>query len=746
MKWAGLSVMGTRAYVILITGGLVCAFLAITLLPTSASAISNIGPDKNEFSNNARYALQHGSQLVIDKITVPVYYPTMPTQPVTVTASGFDFEGRTGTRRASVSFNGGPYVQSDTTFNLSASSFSKVPGTNYYASIVTSNINDSSVDRLVNYRLSVPSPGLIGYLATSGSSFGIANQSRCSSMSCGVYYDYSIPFAPPCTESPNKRVSAVIYDGDNGNPGVQPTDFNVQIYDVTSAQYISATRSGSEGDGGTAYYTFTVQPSHRYQFKVNNVFTNNVLQFSLPYDSINYTTDCGEYNLTPNVSVNRGSGEPGGVVSVTPSVLNEGFGPSVDTKWRISTMAFASDDSIPDAENSTSEPCTYFISKGSFDCRVESGNEGVGSFSSAVDARFTKKSGDDWGVKNLEIGDFSAGTRLCYVLSVQARSSKSVEWANSAPKCLIIGKTPKAQIWGGDLVVGRYFIGQTPSGVSSSVTTSVSMKTAGGEKHAFGSWIEYGIFSTGSITGTASESAFSGPSGMLISNPNSACPYSSLSFTNVDPNSANCNDIGNYSLSGSIPDVSSSFPINSSTSRLSVTPASNNITGLSGVYTADGDINITSGGDIPKGHWIVINAPGRTVTVNSNITYTSETLSKLSDIPQVLIIAKDISIAGNVTRVDAWLVASDKVNTCSSVSDTANLSIDICNNPLVVNGPVMADKLFLRRTAGSGIGASSGDPAEIFNLRADAYLWAAERSMSLGRAETVYYTELPPRF
>jgi hypothetical protein len=58
----------------------------------------------------------------------------------------------------------------------------------------------------------------------------------------------------------------------------------------------------------------------------------------------------------------------------------------------------------------------------------------------------------------------------------------------------------------------------------------------------------------------------------------------------------------------------------------------------------------------------------------------------------------------------------------------------------------MATKLYLQRTAGSGVGVSSGDPAEVFNLRPDAYLWAMVHASASGKIQTVYATELPPRF
>lgn len=755
-KWVGHSVTTVKTYIFTVVAGMICAIAGTVIFFTTASAISSTGPDSNEFANNARYALQHGSQLVIDQITVPVYYPYDPGS-ITVTASDFDFEGRgAGNGRASVSFNGTAYTKGPIkTFTLG--SFQKDQLTGYYVANIVAQINTNvTTDRLVNYRLNVPNPGLIGYLASSGSHFGIANQSRCSSMKCGIYYNYSIPFATPCSITTNRTVAAAIYDGDNGNPGVQPTNFWVRVYDETSGSFITHTLSGSEGNGGTASYRFIVQPGHKYQFRVYNVFTNNVLQFALPYDSINYVNNCKDYNLTPTLSVNRTIGESGGNVNVTPSVSNVGYGPSIDTKWQISTIAFAPGVGIPVATQNSVEPCTYFRSKLALNCEVEPGNSGIGSFSSAANAVFTKKSGDNWGVKSLEMGDYPAGTRLCYALSLQARSYTSTEWTHSNLRCVILGKTPKVQVWGGDLMVGRSFSGNN-SAVSSQVVTSTSTKTLGGVSKTFGSWIEYGIFATGSISGAASKAGFAGPDGMANA---TVCAYSVLSFSNSNGNSCSNSSpkLGNYSTSQPIPSVSGSF--SQSGSAITVNHLiPNDLLVSSGMYvgTRNGDLRLDGGMLAPRKS-VIIKVSG-TVTIAGNLIYNNDNggagYKDITELPQLVIIANKIVINSGVTNVDAWLIADGKdgiIETCDTGSPSFNLTgnnrltINKCNNQLTVNGPVMAKQLWLRRTAGSGTGASSGDPAEVFNLRADAYLWSAARSIDLGRAQTVYSTELPPRF
>ncbi|MGE5327851.1 MAG: hypothetical protein ACM3KH_00800 [Thiobacillus sp.] len=336
--------------------------------------------------------------------------------------------------------------------------------------------------------------------------------------------------------------------------------------------------------------------------------------------------------------------------------------------------------------------------------------------------------------------DYTPGTRICFTLSIQPYSSSNTGTKTSSKPCVVITKKPKVQIWGGDLWVGRQF-----SGVSGGLAgTQTSQSEKGG--NTFGSWVEYGIFATGEIDGTGSGSAFAGSGLASVA---SSCDYSTLSFANVPAGGTSCtgadNSIGNFSNSNSIPDISALYPVSGSTPAIS---GPVNIATLSErLYRATNDISL-SAGVIPTGRTIIINASGRTVTITGDITYTNALLHGIRDIPQVVIIADKIVINSGVTNVDAWLIARNnsgtgEIDTCDQ---TTALTVNICNQRLTINGPVMTQKLVLARTAGSGTGNASGDPAEILNLRADAYLWALGQASNSGKIRTVYSLELPPRF
>ena len=172
-----------------------------------------------------------------------------------------------------------------------------------------------------------------------------------------------------------------------------------------------------------------------------------------------------------------------------------------------------------------------------------------------------------------------------------------------------------------------------------------------------------------------------------------------------------------------------------------------------------------------------------------------------SQLPQILIFAKNVKISEDVTRIDAWLIVDEgEINTCdgfrpnsydgtrafyattsgnypdnrvvSSNAPNADLSTNRakCYKTLVVNGPIFASSLKLYRTAGNyhgagsyadydvrgrSIGGTGGDddptkgsiaPAEIFNLRADAYIWAYNQAERYSEAVVTYTRELAPRY
>src|SRR5680860_589372 len=451
---------------------------------------------------------------------------------------------------------------------------------------------------------------------------------------------------------------------------------------------------------------------------------------------------CYDYSLTANVSSNYAAVEADALVSVGASIGSATYTGRYHThsrnaQWQLVKLIIQPNSPVPSLSNSNSwsDPCGRLSPYGSCSS-IASGSTIVGTsvWSSAPVSQ--------------TIGDYPAGTKVCFALGVQPRAAWHLnhidnQWNHSAfsllGSCIIVVKKPKVQVWGGDLSTGGL------------VATSTSVKSLDGAQRTFGSWVEYGIFATGSITGTASGSAFAGP-GLPDS---TVCKYSTLSFANADSSACGTNtNKGYYTTSGLIANVVASFPGAGETILVDTITTNDLFAGGTYVGTRTGNLTLNTS-EIAPGKSIILKVSG-TVTIAGNQTYSNGPYTDISQLPQLIIIANKIIINSNVTRVDAWLIADGAdgiLETCNTGSSTfelngdQRLTINKCKEQLTVNGPAMAKQLWLRRTYGSGVGPDlgtgavySGTPAEIFNLRADAYLWSAARASISGHIQTVYST------
>jgi hypothetical protein len=434
------------------------------------------------------------------------------------------------------------------------------------------------------------------------------------------------------------------------------------------------------------------------------------------------------FDLTPTTSVNPTIGESGGAATVTSTVTNGGTTASSNVNWQVTTFTLNPSDTIPAAgtSNSSVSPQAYYGHG------ATKASSGTGVFQKNV------TSPNPIPDLNTTIGDYPVGTKLCYALSVQPYNGTTTDWRHGLPSCITIAKRPKVQVLGGDLIVGQT--------AASNIVANPTVKVVNGVSETFGSWGEYGVVASGTVTGFASGAGYAG--GQTSS---AFCDVSLLTFTNAGtgPSCSASAPKGGYSNVTVLPDISSRLIARTS---LGNNPTVNVGSTATGAYSATGNVTV-NGGTIGAGKWVVINAPTATVTIKGNIIYDpAATLHTVADIPQVVIIANNINIDAGVGQVDAWLIATGatgNLNTCSQVTDPTipgQLNAGTCNQVLTVNGPVIARHLFLYRTAGAGTGAASGDPAEVFNLRPDAYLWATSYLTNSGRLQTVTTKELPPRF
>lgn len=430
------------------------------------------------------------------------------------------------------------------------------------------------------------------------------------------------------------------------------------------------------------------------------------------------------FNLTPTVTGSPSVSEAQSTVNVAPTVTNSpANATSASAAWRLVQFTVPAGQAVPGASTNGTNPNTYY---------------GYGASTVTEGSRTFPRGATSVGAGNRTLPDAEVNSRVCFALSVRPVTQASGNWRHSTPFCITIAKKPKLQVIGGDTLVGRGSI--SPS----TIVTSTSQKVISGVPETFGSWGEYAVSATGVITGMASGAGYSGGAPGV-----NFCTVSYLTFGNAGTSTCQQNTPkGTFNAGTAMPNFSAWFGNGQPLGNVANVDVASGAR-PSGVYSTNRSISVNASSAVSN-RWIVINAPGQTVTITGDITYASGAITSVSQIPQVVIIANRINISESVNRVDAWLVATGvngTLNTCSQITNPATqLFSNRCSNQLTVNGPVSARQLLLYRTAGAGTGANAGDPAEVFNLRPDAYMWAMNYQADSARVQTVYTQELPPRF
>ena len=507
-------------------------------------------------------------------------------------------------------------------------------------------------------------------------------------------------------------------DGRNTLSGTNPlSDTNFDNIDIM--------RTNDYGIGYECYYgnIITITDSSGNVYNINKDCGN-------PFGRMD-TIEASNFELKPTITVSPSSGEYGAVISIDAAVNNDSTvskTASNSTKWSIRRVIISPTGSIKSSDVNDQSAETYF---GGNEVVNSAANHSSGqSFSLGVTSLSSE-------IPEQRVPDEPVGTRICYTLSVDPYRHDSTKYSHAmSSSCLVVSKRPKVQVIGGDLLVGRVMEG------ASAISTRVVTGTTANPSGVFGSWSEYGVVATGPVTGMASGAGYVGGAGG---------PYNLLTFTNVPTVSSCSGMVGCYTFKSNIlPNVSQLFPVNASTPFIASGSLDASPQGIYGVSGSALNINTSS----ISGKWMVINAPNADVTISGNITYDNGPLTSFGQIPQLIIIARNITIADAVTQVDSWLISPGKVNagtvtngvirTCQTPA--ASITAGVCNTKLQVNGPVVANRLIMLRTAGSGPGKDAGDPAEVFNTRPDAYLWALNHLQNNGRITSVETKELPPRY
>lgn len=399
-------------------------------------------------------------------------------------------------------------------------------------------------------------------------------------------------------------------------------------------------------------------------------------------------------------------------------------------------------------------------------------------------------------------------------------------WNVSGATCRTISKKPSLQVWNGSI----YTNGAVNTYVSQKIVNAKLGSDINAPKDLFGSWTDYALIVGKDINGMVSGATLGFNNSRYDLSGNGGQPDSSDTDEKLNPLTiANQNTFGNSGINASTAvnmnlerlrsrySEKASNLANNETNTGSQSAIISSKTGLQFVYHngnlktsvlairhsgnapnqttyRDRNGNLIKGlGDGKNDNTLVIYIKGNLI-IDNNICLgdgckgtgmqlidygLNRKTNSAAKLPQVLIFADNISIAENVTRVDAWLIAQDgEINTCAEHTPNSVVAKDArqrfadgnCDKTLMINGPIYAYDLVLPRTAGAAHGYSpsnpsdvlyrqfgavgnandanlgSATPAEIFNLRADVYLWAYNQAQRYSEAIVTYKRELAPRY
>lgn len=321
-------------------------------------------------------------------------------------------------------------------------------------------------------------------------------------------------------------------------------------------------------------------------------------------------------------------------------------------------------------------------------------------------------------------------------------------WTNYDAACRTIAKKPSVAYWNSGIM--------TNGGVKTSLSPRITGQNLRGPSgfqiasssrqydYLYGSWAEhlaaiYGLTTSFGSGGSLSRGSSSGNgsydkvdsdkrSPMTIANTNN----SSLGHSNIRTSNTLRTRLDTYLRNRS------------------------SIDSINGLPVSGNDYYITSG-------TYILNTSN--LTINRNIIVSGGNYASIYQIPQVVIFVNgDVNITGNVTEIDAWIIATGEINTCKGqegaqfqdgVTQTASRAYSsntACDKQLIINGPVMASSADLRRSFGSdpvayGNSSARYTPGEIFNLSGENYLWAYAQAGRYSSSYTEAYSrELAPRY
>lgn len=114
------------------------------------------------------------------------------------------------------------------------------------------------------------------------------------------FINYIAPFGTPCSWTSGQWQELELYDLDNaGGSGAQPPGVNVRVrvWNITNNKFEDfeggvGTTWSPNGDNTTSRIRFFARPGRKYQLQILDVYTNNTIQYGVPFAQI-FRRPCG---------------------------------------------------------------------------------------------------------------------------------------------------------------------------------------------------------------------------------------------------------------------------------------------------------------------------------------------------------------------------------------------------------------------------------------------------------------------
>ncbi len=483
---------------------------------------------------------------------------------------------------------------------------------------------------------------------------------------------------------------------------------------------------------------FDMDKDYAYRIRFRDIYFNNNLQFSLPFDTIWANQVC----------------DPPPKASVFPTV-NLGSNDSVLVDENV-TAQFGIRNRSAEVPGSARYTRNMWLDNGD---QIFGSGDSQRGFDSAMAGPLAIPVAP--GLTNLAGKDLTTtaeeGYRfVCASLTIESADARTTDIDSSTTTaCKLIAKKPSMQVLGGDARSGGVY---QQSMASCLVESNYLYAPIVGANYGIdpdkGSFSEYNVKSTGKIQKFGSSNSPPGLDLTTVSLLFGNTTDGALSWRPTSDDGYFNGDASNWEkTTHCLPNFFAKYQ--HPTPQQTVGNGSmvgGSISGAtSGSYTLNaGRITLGCSGEcVVNGRRVIyvrntdMPGPIKTLAITSNFVYPSASVS-ISSLPHfVLMVDSGINVqfASGVTRFDGILVTKGGIYTCDYGLDDVKTST--CNDQLIVNGAAVTSRALVPiRTYGDG---TIGKPAEQFKLTPEALVSDYQNSIQTQGITTTDQKELPPR-